>query len=173
MQIRLGGERPALWLIDGKAVYQGHCMTGLSGFARMGRAQRGLSALHRRNFDQVTHADIELYIRILLNFARLAQAKYGVPLVIAYMRAEPGYLRATGFTDDEITARLRAGAAYVFDVSLSEKSEKPLRIAGDPHPSAYANSLRAAMLRDYIVAHFGPALSLSAEGQAPLCRAAH
>ncbi|REF84700.1 hypothetical protein DES32_2812 [Methylovirgula ligni] len=169
-----GGNGPRYALVDGKAVYQGRCMSGLKlGLHEWAEHSAAYRVFIERNFDQVTHADIELYIRILLDSAHLAQTKYGVPLVIAYMRAPPGYLRATGFTDDEIIARLRAGAPYVFDVSLPEKSGKPLTLAGDPHPNAYANNLRAAMLKDYIIAHFGPALSLSAEGQAPLCRAAH
>ena len=96
-----------------------------------------------------------------------------MPVLIAYMRAKPGYLKATGFTDDEIIDRLRAGGARVLDVSLPAAAEKPLEISGDGHPTAYANQLRAAMLKDYIVAHFGLALSLSPQGQPQLCQAAH
>jgi hypothetical protein len=165
----LNGPRYAL--VDGRVVYQGRCLTGVaSGLRQWFEHSAAYRMFIEHNFERITHADIELYSRILIAATKLAKTKYRVPVLIAYIPT-PSYLKATGFTDDAIIADLRAGGAQVLDVSLPKTSEKPLAISGDGHPTAYANQLRASMLRDYIVRHFAPALSLSENGQPPACRA--
>ncbi len=165
---------PHYGLVNGQVVYEGPCLTGLKlGLREWAEHSAAYRTFIERNIDHLDRADIDLYIRVLLDATKLAETKYHVPVLIAYMRAKPGYLKATGFTDDEIIDRLRAGGARVLDVSLPAAAEKPLEISGDGHPTAYANHLRAAMLKDYIVAHFGLALSLSPQGQPQLCQAAH
>lgn len=166
---------PRYALVDGKPVYQGRCMTGLAlGLHRWADHSAAYRMFIEDHFDHITHADIALYVRILVDSAQLAKTKYGVPLVIAYMNAGPDYLRGTGFTDDEIVAQLRGAGVQVLDVSLKQReSGKALTIRGDGHPTGYANHLRAEKLRDYITAHFGAALSLTAGGQPLACGAGH
>jgi hypothetical protein len=162
---------PRYALVEGRVVYQGRCLPGVvSGLRQWVEHSAAYRMFIEHNFGRITHADIELYIRILIEATKLAKTKYRVPVLIAYIPT-PSYLKATGFTDDEIVADLRAGGARVLDVALPKTSEKPLAISGDGHPTAYANQLRAAMLKDYIVAHFGAPLSLSASGQPPACQA--
>jgi hypothetical protein len=87
----------------------------------------------------------------LLAAVNLAKEKYGVATLIPYI-ITPGYLKGTGFDDDEIVQRLRDGGAAVVDVSLAKEEAvgAKLHFEGDPHPTALANRLRASMLRDYI-----------------------
>jgi hypothetical protein len=100
---------------------------------------------------KATHEDVELYIRILLAAVNLAKEKYGVATLVPYL-TNPGYLKGTGFSDDEIVQRLRDGGAMVVDVSLAkeEAAGAKLRIEGDGHPTPLANRLRASIIKDYI-----------------------
>ncbi|MDQ6867773.1 MAG: SGNH/GDSL hydrolase family protein, partial [Pseudomonadota bacterium] len=106
---------------------------------------------------KATHEDVELYIRIVLAAVNLAKEKYGVATLIPYIRYIPenGYLKGTGFSDDEIVQRLRDGGAMVVDVSLAkeEAAGAKLSIEGDGHPTPLANRLRASLLEDCIETH--------------------
>ncbi|MGH9677152.1 MAG: SGNH/GDSL hydrolase family protein, partial [Candidatus Acidiferrum sp.] len=104
---------------------------------------------------KTTHEDVELYIRIVLAAVNLAKEKYGVATLIPYISYIPnGYLKGTGFSDDEIVRRLRDGGAMVVDVTLvEEKSAGAFNIKGDGHPTPLANRLRASIIKDYIENH--------------------
>jgi hypothetical protein len=96
--------------------------------------------------------DVELYIETLNTAVRLAEERYGVRTIILYLRTE-GYLpTTTRFTDDIVMTRLREGDAIVLDFSLAHEQTQGavLRIPGDGHPTALANRLRAAMLKEYV-----------------------
>ncbi|MGA2637859.1 SGNH/GDSL hydrolase family protein [Methylocella sp.] len=144
---------PRYVLDNGEPVFKGSCYKGAAL-----QLQQFLwnSAAYHLVFDpdrqKANHDDIELYIRILLAAVDLAKTKYGVPTLIPFLRSSDEYLRGTGFTNDEITARLAAGGAHVVDVSLlrEESAGAKISIPGDGHPTALANRLRAEMLRAYI-----------------------
>lgn len=151
---------PRYVLENGTPVYKGPCAQGPALWLRQ---WMGHSALYRRFveplLERVTHADIELYIRELNEATRIAKEKYNVPLLIPYIRT-PGYLRLTGFTDDEIIKRLKEGGAFVVDVSLAQEEAQglPVIIPNESHPTGLANRLRAAILKSYIAGNL-PAIS--------------
>lgn len=98
--------------------------------------------------------DVEFYVRILLASVKTAKEKYGVPVLIPYVKT-PRYLEGTGFSDDGIIQRLQDGGALVVDVSLTPEAESGamLQIKGDGHPTALANRLKASIIKDYIERH--------------------
>jgi hypothetical protein len=151
---------PRYVLENGTPIYKGPCAQGPTLWLRQWVEH---SALYRRFveplLERVTHADIELYIRELNEATRIAKEKYNVPLLIPYIRT-PGYLRSTGFTDDEIIKRLKDGGALVIDVSLAQEEAQglPIIIPNENHPTGLANRLRAAILKSYIAGNL-PAIS--------------
>ncbi|WP_244532195.1 SGNH/GDSL hydrolase family protein [Methylocapsa palsarum] len=140
--------------LAGSAVaYRGPCLSG----ARLWlREWLGNSAAYRvfasPIFSRVKHDDIELYIRVLLEAVRLANVKYGVPTLIPYLPVSESYFAGTGFTNQALIDRFRAGGAYVLDAALTDEATRglPLNIQGDGHPTPLANRLRAALLKSYI-----------------------
>ncbi len=144
---------PRYELENGKIAYKGSCYEGA---ALQLREFLWNTAAYRVIFDpfrrKTTHDQIETYIRILLAAVDLAREKYGVPTLIPFVQSSNEYLRGTGFTNETIVDRLRQGGARVVDVSLlrEEANGAIISIPGDGHPTALANRLRAAMLKDYI-----------------------
>ena len=168
-------DGPRYGLVDDKVVYQGTCSTG---FARWLKQWAQNSAAYRLfiqpRLEQINHADVDLYIRITLAAIDLAKTKYGVPTLIPYVRSKEAYLRPTGFSDDDIIQRLRDGGADVVDVSLDKEQAagEPVIIKGDGHATGFGNRLLATRLKNYIVQHYGAALSLGSDGTAPICTGA-
>jgi hypothetical protein len=144
---------PRYILRDGAVSYQGACASGPRLWVR---EWFGNSAAYRffaaPILSRVNHDDLELYIRILGEAVRLANAKYGVPTLIPYIPVPETYLAGTGFTNETLISRLRDGGAYVVDVSLWREASKGavIDIPGDGHPTPVANRMRAALLKDYI-----------------------
>jgi hypothetical protein len=62
----------------------------------------------------------------------------------------------------------------VVDVSLDKEQAagEPVIIKGDGHATGLGNRLLAARLKNYIVQHYGAALSLGSDGTAPVCTGA-
>ena len=172
---------PRYALENGKVVYKGQCFVGPALWAREWMEHTNVYRAYIEPYlDRLDHADMDLYIRILVAATQLAKEKYGVPTLIPYLRVSEAYLRPTGFTNDEIIKRLRDGGATVVDVTLAhqeaawiskamagkpnvthgseEAIDAKLRIPGDGHPTAYANRLRAAILKDYIAQHLASVL---------------
>ena len=147
---------PRYALENGKLVYKGRCYEGL---ALQLREWMDHTASYRvfiePYLDRIDHADMDLYIRMLVAATLLAKEKYGVPTVILYLRKSRGYLSPSGFTHDEIIKRFQDGGAFVVDASLAQQAAAgaTLEIPGEPHPTALANRLRAAILKDYIAQH--------------------
>ncbi len=141
---------PYYALEDGRVVYKGDCNQGagllLREWLENSAAYRWLIEPYRH---QVSHDDVNLYVSTLEAAVKMAKEKYGVATVIPYLRVPPDYLRASGFTDDEIMARLRAAGGMVIDASLADKerSGAVISIPGDGHPTPYANRERAAMIK--------------------------
>jgi hypothetical protein len=102
--------------------------------------------------NRLSRDDVAFYISVVLETARLAKEKYGVPMLLPYIRSSDGYLAGTGFDDDAIIKRFQDGGAYVVDVSLEreEAGGAVISIKGDGHPTAFANRLRATLIKDYI-----------------------
>jgi hypothetical protein len=146
---------PRYALENGQVALKGACYEGPSLWLREwleNTASYRLFIAPYRN--KISHDDVDLYVRILLAAVNLAKEKYGVATLIPYIRVD-GYLKGTGFSDDEIVQRLRDGGALVVDVSLAneEAAGVKLQIEGDGHPNPLANRLRAALLKDYIENH--------------------
>jgi hypothetical protein len=146
---------PRYALENGQVEWKGPCYDGLSLRMREWLENTASYRLFIEPYLQkVTHEDVELYIRILLTAVNLAKEKYGVVTLIPYI-PDVGYLKGTGFGDDEIVQRLRDGGAMVVDVSLveDESNAAKLTIEGDGHPTPLANRLRASIIKDYIENH--------------------
>ena len=141
---------PLYALEEGRIVYKGECNEGASLVLREWlenfSAYRKLIEPYRH---QVNRADVELYVSVLEAAVKMAKDKYGVPVVIPYLRVPPEYLQASGFTDDAIMARLMSSGAIVVDASLQkeEAAGAQISIKGDGHPTPYANHVRAEMIR--------------------------
>jgi hypothetical protein len=146
---------PRYALENGQVALKGLCYEGVS--LRMRKRLEDMASYRlfiEPYLQKATHEDVELYIRIVLAAVNLAKEKYGVATLIPYIRYIPenGYLKRTGFSDDEIVQRLRDGGAMVVDVPLAteEAAGAKLSIEGDGHPTPLANRLRASLLEDYI-----------------------
>jgi hypothetical protein len=97
--------------------------------------------------------DVELYIQITLAAIKLAKGKYGVAVIVLYFKGyEDSYLRGTGFTAETVLQRLRDAGATVVDTMLNDETAAgmTLSIPRDGHPTALANHMRAAILKDYL-----------------------
>jgi hypothetical protein len=142
---------PRYALENGRVALKGACDDELSLRVRESLEDMASYRLFIEPYLQkLTHKDVELYVRILLAAVNLAKEKYGVATLIPYI-ITPGYLKGTGFDDDEIIQRLRDGGAVVVNVSLVEdESTGALNIKGDGHPTPLANRLRASIIKDYI-----------------------
>jgi hypothetical protein len=93
---------------------------------------------------------VTLFVLAAIN---LAKEKYGVPVIVLYFKGdEDRYLRGTGFSTESVLKRLKDGSATVVDTSLDKETAAgmALRIPGDGHPTALANRLRAAILKNYL-----------------------
>ena len=168
-------DGPRYRLVDDKVVYQGVCYTGLARWLKQWAQHSAAFRLFiQPRLEQINHADVDLYIRIMLAAVDLAKTKYGAPTLIPFIRAPEAYLRPTGFSNDEIIRRLRDGGADVVDVSLDKQQAagEPVIIKGDDHATGLGNHLRATWIKDYIAEHYGTLLSLSSDGTAPLCQSA-
>lgn len=150
---------PRYVLENGNLVFKGACNEGPSLWLREFLHNTATYRVFFESHYSINHDDIDLYIRITNEVVKLAKEKYGAPTAIAYMKAEKGYLSGTGFTDEEIIRRFQEGGALVVDASLAKETAEgiDLKIAGDGHPNAYANKLRASVLADYLQKNF-PAL---------------
>ncbi|WP_244395985.1 SGNH/GDSL hydrolase family protein [Beijerinckia indica] len=100
--------------------------------------------------ERLTHDDVELYIRVVLEAVRQSKAKYGVETIIPYLPDGEPYLAGTGFTDQDIVERFEAAGAKVIDASLTDVKNPRLglEIPSDGHPTGRANRLRAELLID-------------------------
>ncbi len=173
----------ASWVMDGprygfengKVIYQGVCDAGL---ARWVKQWAQHSATYRMfiepRLEQINHADVDLFIRMTLAAIDLAKTKYRVSTLIPFIRAPEGYLRPTGFSNDDIIQRLRDGGADVIDVSLDKQQAagEPVIIKDDDHATNLGNHLRATWLKDHVMQHYSAALSLGGDGTAPICTGA-
>ncbi len=152
---------PRYELENDEVAYKGPCYEGaalsLREFLWNSAAYRVIFDPYRR---QVSHDELELYVRIMLAAVTLAKEKYGVPTLIPFIEAPEAYLRGTGFTNESIIDRLRQGGANVIDVSLlkEEADGATISIPGDGHPTPLANHIRASMLKHYIEQHMSGVL---------------
>ncbi|HEY0145962.1 MAG TPA: SGNH/GDSL hydrolase family protein [Methylovirgula sp.] len=173
----------ASWVMDGphyglagdKVAYQGVCDTGLArGLKQWAQHSATYRLFIEPRLEKIDHADVDLFIRMTLAATDLAKTKYGVPTLIPFIRVPEGYLRPTGFSNNDIIRRLRDGGADVIDVSLDKQQAagEPVIIQGDDHATGLGNHLRATWLKDYIAQHYAAALSLASEGTAPICSGA-
>jgi hypothetical protein len=120
---------------------------------------------------RVSRDDIELYIKITLAAVNLAKAKYGVPVIVLYFKSvEDSYLSGTGFSTEDVLQRLRDGGAVVIDAALNDEAAAgmTLKIPGDEHPTALANRLRAAILKNYLEQNMSGVLASSLAKRWPL-----
>jgi hypothetical protein len=145
---------PRYSIENGEVILKGPCYEGfrlrLEEWLQNSATYRWLIEPYRRRMSQ---DDIELYLQITLAAIHLAKAKYGVPVIVLYYKAdEDSYLRGTGFTTEAVLQRLREGGAIVIDTTPNEEAAAgmALSIPGDGHPTALANRLRAGVLRNYL-----------------------
>lgn len=101
----------------------------------------------------ITDSDIDLYIEIIKEIARLSQ-KNNSSLLIAFINATGIQLSSTNWTNESIISEL-SSIATVVDVSLAETSEeldsKYYIHELDEHPSAVANERRAEIISSFII----------------------
>jgi hypothetical protein len=143
-------QSPRYTLIGGKPVYRGFCTSPWGRWALYRLEQSHLYGRLARLWQVDRRGDIELYLSVLNEAVAIARQRYGVPTIILYLRTGDSKATAIGFSDDQVIERLRAGGAIVVDVGAAEQGETDLTIVGDGHPTAKANRLRAALLRDTI-----------------------
>ncbi len=116
------------------------------------------------NLRRLSHDEVELYIQITLAAVNLAKAKYGVPVIVLYFKAdEDSYLSGTGFSTEGVLRRLRDGSAVVIDATVNDEAAAgmTLSIPGDGHPTALANRMRAALLKNYLEQNMSGVLASS------------
>lgn len=147
---------PRYVLENGQLVLKGKCYEGASLWLKEWLdhwvTYRWLIDPYRRTVDR---NDVELYIRIMVAAINLAKEKYGVPMIVLYdrqLQLPRDYLRGIGFTDETIIKRLEDAGAIVIDVSLDKEraAGATINIPADGHPTALANRMRAAILKNYL-----------------------
>jgi hypothetical protein len=148
------GHLPRYVLENGQLALKGECYEGLNLWLRAWLENAASYRFFIEPYrNQISHDDVDLYIRILVAAVNLAKEKYGVATLIPYI-ANHWYLTGTGFSDDEIVQRFRDGGAMVVDVSLAKEfaAGAKLSIVGDEgaHPTPLANRLRASIIKDYV-----------------------
>lgn len=147
---------PRYEMVGGRPVYRGACYQH---WTDMLRALFANTALYHVFIEPAlggpSHKDIDLYIAILARAAELGRQKYNAPTLILYMRnmrSEARYLRRSGYSNSEIIQQMRASGLDVIDATLhsADYPGMQLVIPGDRHPTAFANTIRAAMVKAYI-----------------------
>jgi hypothetical protein len=141
---------PRYTLIEGKPVYRGFCTGPWERWALHRLGQSHLYGRLVRPWLVDRRTDIELYLSVLNETVAIARRRYGVPTILLYLRTGDNKAAEIGFSDDQVIDRLREGGAIVVDASAVEQGETDVTIVGDGHPTAKANRLRAALLRDTI-----------------------
>lgn len=159
---------PRYVLEDGKPVYTGACWQSASAplelFAN--------TALYRSFFEPLiglpTKSQVDLYVAILARAAELVREKYGAPTIILFIRGQDAYLSHSGYTEADLLRNMHAAGLDIVDVTLYPWNYpgKPIEIAGDGHPTGFANSLRAAILKRYLDRN--PTLMTAAKDQRAL-----
>ncbi len=145
---------PRYALVDGGPVFQGVCDRGASLAVHEFLENTALYRVAIRPYAvRLTHADIDLYIRILAEAVRISKERYGVTTLVPFVDSLPGYLAGTGYDDAAVIAALRAQGVWVVDMTLPDASATgaPYAIAGDGHPTGAANAARAQMIADALV----------------------
>jgi hypothetical protein len=143
-------QTPHYTLIEGKAVYRGFCAHAWEHWAVRWLEQSHLYGRLVRPWLIDRRDDIELYLSVIDGAVAIARQRYGVPTIILYLPTGDSAAARIGFSDDQVINRLRGGGAIVVDVSALEQGETDMNIIGDGHPTAKANRLRAALLRETI-----------------------
>ncbi len=151
---------PRYTLENGRPVYQGVCYAGarLAAFEFLENTAFYRLAIRPYALG-LTRADVDLYIAVLAEAARISRERYGVATLVPFIRAPAGYLAGTGYDDESVVAALRARGVRVVDMTLSDDPAKGFvaSIAGDGHPTAAAHAVRARMIADALKTAAGPA----------------
>lgn len=148
---------PRYRLRDDRIEYDGACSEGLCLVLREWIQDTALYRAAINPYRQrIDHADVELYIRIVLATIDVATKKYGAATLIPYLPVGDEYLRWSGFTDASIVERFRAGGASVIDASLAkERAEGAIiDIPGDGHPTPFAHLARARSVAAFVARAF-------------------
>lgn len=106
----------------------------------------------QRYFSMGTKADIDLFIAETIKAVELEKARYHAPTLVLYIASGKDNLWMSGYTDQDIMDRLRAGGVPVLDVSLAAHTynNPNLSIPGDYHPTPYAHRERALLLKQFL-----------------------
>ena len=131
-------------------VFVGLCHEGLGLLGQQFLDNTALYRILRPIIVRLNHADIDLYVRIIAEAAKIAREKYGVETLVPYVRSWAAYLAGTGYDDDAIIRGLQARGVSVLDVTLKDDpAKKPVyAIAGDGHPTLAANIIRAHQIAE-------------------------
>jgi hypothetical protein len=149
-------NRGPRYALEGDSLaFKGECYAGGTAMAREFLEN---TALYRKAIRPLlvypTHADVDLYIRILAEAVRVSKAKYGVETIVPFVRAAPEYLAGSGYDNAAVIDALKARGVHVVDMTLADEPSKGLiyTIKGDGHPTGAANQVRAgriaAILKD-------------------------
>ncbi|MCX8255626.1 hypothetical protein RHAL1_01436 [Beijerinckiaceae bacterium RH AL1] len=135
--------------VDGAIKYLGPCAVGLNRKVQeFYKESAAYQAFLAPVLQRPTHGDLETWLEIVGATAKLAQDKYGVPLVVLYVPAPDHYLDGTGFTDAGVRGRLAESGVHLVDAWVPPQPGQVMTIPGDGHPSALANRLVASKLVD-------------------------
>ena len=151
---------PRFALVDDHLAHEGVCYAGAA--LRVHEFLQN-TALYRLAIRPVvvrlTHADVDLYIRILAEAVRGARERYGVDTLVPFVRTAPNYLQGTGFDNDAVIAALRGRGVRVLDVTLTDPPGKEFtyEIRGDGHPSPAATLVWARNIADALKEPAAPA----------------
>jgi hypothetical protein len=137
-------DAPRYRLVQGQLVSDGQCppLPSPSGIEGLVQNTAMYKALFAWRLPSVDRKDVDTYLAVVGAIAKIARTRYGVPLEIIYLR-NPGFLRFTGVSDDEIIDRLTKAGAHVMDLTVEHESSSDLVIDGDGHPNGIGNRARA------------------------------
>ena len=145
---------PRYEMEGGQPTFRGICREG---WPILTRALSAISSIPHFFVVQALNAPrpetIDLYVAILVRAATIARDKYGVPTALLYQPGE-GYLRPSGYTDQQLITRFRDGGLAVVDGGLdpADFPGQDLAIPGEGHFTGVANRTFAARLRDFFEA---------------------
>ncbi len=144
---------PRFALVNGTLAYQGPCRQGLGLLWREFLYNTASYKVFVRPWTtRLTLSDVDLYLAIVTEVAATTKRKYGVDMLVAYIRSDPRLLLASGNDDAAILARLRAAGVHASDMTLSEDAAAghQVSIVGDGHPTAYAHGVRARLIAEQL-----------------------
>jgi hypothetical protein len=147
---RFSGLSPRFSLENGELVQAGKCrsVTGSSMVDALLMRSHLVQKLYDAAYRMQSAGKLDLYLALLKKMQALAEER-GQCLVVAFNRAARAYLSSIALDNAEIVGALQDAGIRLVDVSLAdpiEELDQAYFIAGDGHPTAAANQVKARLL---------------------------